>query len=77
MGLDLITLTGDAAQKYPSYVVDIDDDGKTNVYQVYRLKPKYIVDYYLEVEAGTAARVYFRNYGIPQRGYAYTWQYRK
>ena len=42
---------------YPQKVDDVDDNGKTVVYQVYRLYPKYIVKYYTEVKEGTTGAI--------------------
>ena len=47
----------DPMPEYPATVPDIDDDGKTIVYQIYRLHPEYVVNYYTEVEEGTEGAV--------------------
>lgn len=44
--------------EHPYHVADIDDDGKTIVYQIYRLRPKYTVKYYIEVPKGTAEAIH-------------------
>lgn len=41
----------------PSVVEDIDDDGNTVVYQIFKEKPEYSVKYYLEVDEGTSGAV--------------------
>ena len=47
----------DPPTNYPQEVEDVDDNGKTVVYQVYRLYPKYVVKYYTEVAEGTTGAV--------------------
>lgn len=43
--------------EYPSWVSDVDDNGATVLYQIYRLCPKYTVYYYTEAEKETAGAV--------------------
>lgn len=45
----------DQTDAYPRSVSKIEEDGSTVVYQFYSLKPKYTVEYYLEVEDTTDA----------------------
>ena len=42
---------------FPSIVEDVADDGSTVVYQIFRKKPSYTVNYYLEVDEGTTGAI--------------------